>query len=32
MHVIRKLRELGQATVTDYETVLAANVVFTVQC
>ena len=28
MHVIRKLRESGQATVTDYETVLAANVVF----
>ena len=28
MHAIRKLRESGHATVADYETILAANVVF----
>ena len=28
MHAIRKLRESGHATAADYETILAANVVF----
>jgi hypothetical protein len=28
MHAIRKLRESGRATAADYETILAANVVF----
>ena len=28
MHIIRKLRESGDATVADYENILAANVVF----
>jgi hypothetical protein len=28
MHAIRKLRQSGHATVADYETILAANVVF----
>ena len=28
MHIIRKLRESGDATVADYEKILAANVVF----